>query len=67
MPVKHKNKRRGSHKDHNTRMGVRCPTCGNDDMEGVVFDDPEGSADIVACLRCGTRYNLLTGEFERSF
>ena len=44
-----------------------CPTCRNDDLDTLVWDDPEAGADNVICLVCGTRYNLLTGEFQRPF
>ena len=46
------------------RAFAACPTCGNDDIDTLVWDDPDGGTDFVACLVCGTRYNPLTGELH---
>jgi len=44
---------------------LRCPTCGNDDVETFTWDDTDGWADFVVCPVCGTRYNPFTGELRR--
>jgi ribosomal protein S27E len=49
------------------RFAVPCPTCGNDDIDTLVWDDPRGGADFVTCLVCGTRYDPITGEFQKPF
>jgi hypothetical protein len=41
-----------------------CPTCGNDDVDTLTWDDPE-VGDFVTCLACGTRYSPFTGETHR--
>jgi len=67
MSVKRKNKQRENRKEDRRRALVPCPTCGNDDLDKLVFDDPASGVDLVACLICGTRYNQLTGEFQTPF
>jgi len=44
-----------------------CPTCGNDNQDTLVWDDPEGGADFITCIVCGTRYDPLTGEPQWPF
>jgi formate dehydrogenase maturation protein FdhE len=46
---------------------VPCPTCGNDDVDTLVWDDEEGGADFVRCTVCGTRYDPISGEIEQPF
>ncbi len=49
------------------RAFVPCPTCGNDDIDTLVWDDPDGGIDFVVCLECGTRYHPFTGEPQWPF
>lgn len=42
-----------------------CPLCSNDDVDTLVWDDPDLGTQFVTCLICGTRYNPLTGEIQR--
>lgn len=51
--------------DDNNRACTPCPLCGNDDMDTLVWDNPEHGTEFVTCLTCGTRYNPLTGEIQR--
>ena len=53
--------------DDDNRACTPCPTCGNDDIDKLVWDDPDGGADFVTCLVCGTRYNPITGELQQPF
>jgi|HubBroStandDraft_4_1064222.scaffolds.fasta_scaffold1096828_1 hypothetical protein len=39
------------------RASAPCPTCGNDDIDTLVWDDPDSWNGFVMCLACGTRYN----------
>jgi len=50
--------------DYN-RAFAPCPTCGNDDIDTLVWDDPESGFDFVTCMVCATRHNPLTGEVQR--
>ena len=34
-------------------VGAECPTCGEDDMDALVWDD---DAEGVTCTTCGTHY-----------
>lgn len=47
------------------RASVPCPTCGNDDVDSLIWDNPNGGSSFVTCFRCGTRYNPETGERQR--
>ncbi|MHB8217068.1 MAG: hypothetical protein ACYDDS_13405 [Candidatus Sulfotelmatobacter sp.] len=47
------------------RAFAPCPTCGNDDVDTLVWDGPDGGADFVTCLVCGTRYNPIKGELKQ--
>jgi len=67
MSVKHKKQQREARQNNTHPTIVPCPTCGNDDLDKLVFDDPAGGADLVVCLVCGTRYDLLTGGFQKPF
>jgi len=51
--------------DDDYQAAILCPTCGNDDVDTLVWDDPELGSDFVTCLICGTRYKPLTGEIQR--
>ncbi len=51
--------------DNNNRASDPCPTCGNDDVDKLVWDDPETGLDFVTCFVCGTRFSPLTGEIQR--
>jgi Zn ribbon nucleic-acid-binding protein len=53
--------------DDDNHAFAACPTCGNDDIDTLVWDDPDGGADFVTCLTCGTPYNPITGELQRPF
>jgi len=46
------------------RAPIPCPVCGNDDIDTLVWDDPESGAQFVTCLACGTRYNPFTDESQ---
>ncbi len=53
---------------HNEKSGiVPCPTCSNDEMDTLVWDDPNGEAEFVVCPVCGARYNPFTGELSWPF
>jgi hypothetical protein len=51
--------------DDDNRAFAPCPTCGNDDIDSLVWDDPDGWNGFVLCLACGTLYNPMTGEERR--
>jgi formate dehydrogenase maturation protein FdhE len=51
--------------DDENRASFPCPVCGNDDIDGLVWDDPETGSDFVTCLICETRYNPLTNDIQR--
>jgi hypothetical protein len=61
------NQERKNKMDDDNRACAPCPTCGNDNVDTLVWDDPDGGADFVTCLVCGTRYNPITGELQRPF
>jgi formate dehydrogenase maturation protein FdhE len=50
--------------NEDNRAALPCPTCGNDDIDTFVWDDPDRGADFVTCLACGTRFNPISGEFQ---
>jgi transcription elongation factor Elf1 len=60
-------KERRNKLDDDNRAFAPCPTCGNDDVDTLVWDDPDGGADFVTCIPCGTRYNPITGQLQRPF
>ena len=33
-----------------------CPTCKNDDVDKLIWDDPDDVYGYVTCLTCSTRY-----------
>ncbi len=43
--------------DQDNHAAVPCPTCGNDDIDTLVWDD-DVESDFVTCHACRTRYNL---------
>ena len=47
------------------RASMPCPNCGNDDINTLVWDDPDMGGDFVTCLVCGTRHNPLTNQIQR--
>jgi formate dehydrogenase maturation protein FdhE len=49
------------------RTFAPCPTCGNDDVDTLIWDDPDGGAEFVRCAVCGTRYSPINGELEPPF
>ena len=51
--------------DDDNRACAPCPTCGNSDIDSLVWDDPDGWNGFVLCLACGTLYNPMTGEERR--
>jgi ribosomal protein S27E len=48
------------------KAAVPCPTCGNDDIDTLIWDDPADLAAFVTCVLCGTRYNPFTGQIQMS-
>ena len=46
------------------KASVSCPECGNDDVDTLVWDDPDDVDDFVTCWLCGTRYKPSTGEVQ---
>jgi uncharacterized Zn finger protein len=48
----------------NNRAFAQCPTCGNEDIDTLVWDDLYGWDGFVKCLACGTRYNPINGELQ---
>lgn len=51
--------------DDDNRSSDPCPICGNDDMDTLVWDDPDLGTELVTCLICGIRYSPLTGEIQK--
>jgi uncharacterized Zn finger protein len=47
------------------RAFAPCPTCGNDDIDTLVWDDLYGWDGFVKCLACGTLYNPINGELQK--
>lgn len=41
-----------------------CPTCGNEDVDTLVWDEPAEFTAFVTCILCGTRYSPFTGEIH---
>ena len=46
------------------KASVPCPTCSNDDVDTLVWDDPDDLAAFVTCFLCETRYNPFTGQIQ---
>ncbi len=51
--------------DDDNRAFAPRPTCGDDDIDSLVWDDPDGWNGFLLCLACGTLYNPMTGEERR--
>lgn len=34
-----------------------CPHCKEDDVDNLIWDDPENIDGAVTCITCGTRYH----------
>jgi len=45
-------------------FGGPCPACGNDDAGTLMWERSESGVDLLVCLVCGARYDLVTGELQ---
>jgi uncharacterized Zn finger protein len=52
--------------NNDNRAFIPCPTCGNDDVETLVWDELYGWDGFVKCLACGTIFNPMSGELQRA-
>jgi hypothetical protein len=46
------------------KASVPCPTCSNDDIDTLIWDDPAELTEFVTCFQCGTRYSPFTGQIQ---